>query len=356
MKEVPMKNDFLIRMEEQEDCLIWKGSPEAETGLFYRMFHKPVTGKQKNEMDCMHFNDWSKKPTERADMSTERVKHEGIVTIKESVGYHEHDRGTETFMVSQGSFFCYCMGRGFTMKPGDLLHIQPWMGHSFTPLEPKSRLNILFMGIDQQEAITQPELRIQEKFPGVYAEPAFNKMYREFNGETNERNVPAPNEVTAEMVQQFRPDGFGLREHEFPGVKLQLKIAKYETEGVKEVWDLFLKPGFYCEWDAFLPEYRFFWVREGRIRCAVKTSATETVEFEAAKDCLVSVPPYNPFRFEVLEDTRMYDLDCPSRLQDFCEELVSLRHTDSAKLNDKAALLALGKEFAFHATDFGYRG
>ena len=318
-----MKNPYLIRMEVPEDCVRVSDS----AGVYYRMFHDPVTALQKNELDCMQFH----------------------VPVDRSIDYHEHDCGNETFFVSQGKFLCNCMGRGFYMGPGDILHIQAWMGHSFIPVEPESRLNIMFMGIDQQYALTQPRIRLQENFPGVFEDTEFRNKFRTANGGVVARTVPKPTEFKPEEVTQYRPAGYGIREHEYEGIKMQLKIAKYETEGVKEVWDLFMKPGFYCEWNGFEPEYRVFYVTGGKLHCKVKTSATETLEFDAVNENIIFIPPYTPFSFEVVEEAHVYDMDCGARLQDLCEEI-----NERGEM-DKAALLALCKEYDFNCTDVGMR-
>ena len=322
-----MKNEYLIRMEVPEDCV----RVSDKDGVYYRMFHDPVTGLQKNELDCMQFHE----PSTRM------------------VNYHEHSSGTETFFISQGKFLCNCMGRGFTMGAGDILHIQPWMGHSFIPIEPESRLNIMFMSIDQQYALTQPRMRLQQKFPGVFENVEFQNLFRKANGGVNLRHVPVQDDFPKEQVQQLRPSGYALREHEYEGIKMHLKIAKYETEGVKEVWELFMKPGFYCSWDNFLPEYRVFYVTGGKLKCWVRTSAEETLEFYAEKENIIFIPPYNPFGFEVVEDAQMYDMDCGARLQDLCEEIETAAAADNGKFPAKDALLEKCKAFDCYITDVG---
>jgi len=324
------ENPYLIRMELPEDCI----KVSNMGGIYYRMFHDPVTEYQKNELDCMHFQAGTDK----------------------KVGYHEHTSGTETFMISQGKFLCYCMGRGFYMEPGDLLHIQPWMGHSFTPVEPDSRLNIMFMGINQQYGITTPRTRLQKNFPGVFESEEFKKTFTPKNHGANARTFPADNIVEPEKVDQLRKAGRGIREYKFDGIEMHLKIAKYETEGVKEVWDLFLKKGFHAAWDNFLPEYRLFWVTAGKVKCFVKTSFEEEMEFIAEKDNIIDIPPYTPFRFEVIEDAQMYDLDCPARLEDLGEELTAWQAAHPGEKMDKEEMLKKFKDFDFSATDIGYNG
>jgi len=324
-----VKNEYLIRMEEPEDCQIYTNSSD----YFYRMFYRPVTTLMKNEMDCLQFHTVSSKPLE----------------------YHEHSGGTETFFVSQGKFLCSCMGRNFIMGAGDILHIQPWMGHGFTATEPESRLNILFTGIDQRLSQTEPIFRVQENFPGALEDSDFNEVFRQSAIGTGKRSLPAPGIAPSELIQQLRPTGTGLRKHQFLSAELHLKVARYETRGIKEIWELFLKPGFYCQWEDFLPEYRMFYVTGGRLRCAVKTSANETLEFDAVKDNIIVIPPYNPFRFEVVEEAAMYDLDCPARLQDLCEELESFVYNHPDQKGDKSAILALCKIYGLNCADVGVK-
>ena len=322
-----MKNQYLIRMNEPEDCLIVSDNGD----IYYRMFLDPVTKLLKNEFDCMQFHTPDSKPIE----------------------YHEHDQGTETFFVSQGKFLTDCMGRRFVMKAGDILHIQPWMGHGFVPIEPESRLNILFMGIDQQ-VITQNWKRLMDNYPGVYEDLRFKARFREFSGSVAGRNLPAPNEAPPELVQQLRVQGSCIRSHEFAGLKMFLKVARYETAGVKEIWDLHMKSGFFCKWDDFLPEYRLFYVKSGTVRCYVRTSNSDVLEFDAVEENLIVIPPYTPFWFRITEDAKMYDMDCSAYLQDLCEEIESLAYNAPEKSGDKAVILPLCKRFGLNCTDFGY--
>ena len=324
-----MKNEYLIRMEEPEDCQVSSDSKD----YYYRLFHRPISTLMKNEFDCLQFHSASSVP----------------------IDYHEHSGGTETFFVSQGKFKCTCMGRYFTMGAGDILHIQPWMGHGFAAIEPESRLNIMFMGIDQYSSLSDPAIRLRQKFPGRFEESAFNEVFWESNIGTAKRSIPAPNETPPEQVTQLRLNGVGVREHEFEGIKLHLKVARYETEGKKEVWELFMKPGFYCNWDNFIPEYRMFYVTGGKLHCTVRTSTDETLEFDAVKDNIIFIPPYNPFCFEVVEEAKMYDMDCPARLQDLCEELETLAYESPESKYDKNTVLALCKQYGLNCTDIGVK-
>ena len=114
-----------------------------------------------------------------------------------------------------------------------------------------------------------------------------------------------------------------------------------------------MKPGFFCEWDNFRPEYHFFYVTGGKVKCWVKTSSTETLEFTAEKENIIYIPPYTPFGFEVIEEAQMYDMDCAARLQDLCEEIRTFKKDNEEKMPNKDELLALCKQFSFYITDVG---
>ncbi len=159
------------------------------------------------------------------------------------------------------------------------------------------------------------------------------------------------------MVHELRKDGKGLREHEFEGGKLHQKIAHYETGGEKEVWELFLKKGFYCDWDEFLPEYHVLHVTDGKIHCSVRTSISDNLEFDAVEDNIVFIPPWTPFKYEVVKDVRLYDLDCAAMLEGLCEEIEAYMDKNPDVRIDEKKVLELGKEFElnFNVTDFGFK-
>jgi len=324
-----MKNEFLIRMDVPEDCLSWTDSPDYT----HRLFHNPVTTLMKDEFDCLTFHSPSSEP----------------------IDYHEHSGGTETFFITQGKFLAYCQGKRFTMEAGDILHIMPWVGHGFTAIENESKLNIMFMGIDQFWSISTPSIRLRMKFPGQFEHSAFSEVYRRSNIGTEFRHVPAPKDAPREEIPQLRRSGVGLTEHEFPGVRMQLKVGRHETEGVKEIWELFLKKGFYAEWDDFVPDYHMFYVTGGKIHVTVKVAADETFEFDAEKENIIIIPPYNPFKIEVTEDATMFDMDCPCRLQDTCEEIEVYQYNNPNTILTAEKALEIGKPYGFNCTDIGYK-
>ena len=320
-----MKNPYLIRMDVPEDCIDYTST----AGLSHYDFFHPVEAIQKDEMDCMGF----------ASPDTK------------DVNYHEHSRGCETFFISRGQMECCVLGRRFLMNPGDLLHIQPFMGHAFKPAAPDTLLNILFQTMDMQNT-TQARLHLQRNFPGTYESPELQPVLDAHYGKVP-RSFPAAAHVPAEAVRELRRDGEGLLEHRYGAVTLRLKVGRWETAGEKEIWEYCVNRGVYAEWRALRPEWHMFYITGGKVAFKVWETKDACVEFAAGGQNLVRIPPFFPFRFEALEDSRLYDLDCGALLQDLLEEIDTLRANDPEKLADCDYMRSLYDRFHFYYSDFG---
>ena len=320
-----MKNPYMIRMNVIEDCIDYTNVD----GLAHYDFYHPVESVQKDEMDCLHFCSPETK----------------------DVGYHEHKWGCETFFVSQGQMECCVLGRRFLMGAGDLLHIQPYMGHSFKPTAPDTKLNILFQTMDMANT-TAARLFMQQNFPGVYESPETTKVLDKHHGRVP-RTFPTGDHVSAGEVRELRRDGEGLIEHTYDEITLRLKVGRWETHGEKEIWELCMKKGVFAEWAKNRPEQHMFYVTGGQVDFKVWEARDEFVEFTAESQSLVKIPPYRPYRFQASEDSRMYDLDCGALLQDLLEEINTLKMNDPEKLSDSEFMKGLYERFDLHYTDIG---
>jgi quercetin dioxygenase-like cupin family protein len=319
-----MKNPYMIRMNVIEDCIDYTNVD----GLAHYDFYHPVESVQKDEMDCMHFS----------------------VPETKDVGYHEHRRGCETFFISQGRMECCVLGRRFYMGPGDLLHIQPYMGHSFKPAAPDTKLNILFQTMDMANT-TANRLFTQQNFPGVFESPETQKVLDAHYGRVP-RTFPAGGYVPEEEVRELRRDGEGLITHTTDNATLRLKVGRWETHGVKEIWEYCLKKGAFAKWEKNRPEFHMFYVTGGKVAFKVWEARDRACEFVAESQSLIRIPPFRPFSFEALDNSRMYDLDCGALLQDLLEEINTLKAKDPDKLSDSQFMKDLYERFSFFYTDF----
>ena len=308
-----MKIPYRVRMTVPEDCLGYTD----KNGIKHYDFYHPFGAVQKNEMDCMEFE------------SPET----------EDIGYHEHTFGCETFFVTNGQIECCVLGKKFLLGAGDILHIQPYMGHAFKPASPGCRLNILFQTMDMANS-TSRRFRVQENFPGRWEEPELQKALDTLYGRVG-RTFPDAPYVDAATVPAVRLKDSGLMVHEREGLTLKLKIGRWETHGEKEIWELSMVPGFTAEHPAIRPEPYFFYVTEGKMRFRVWETPEQVCEFEAEAQTLVNIPPCYPFAFEAVEESKMLDMDCAMLLQDLLEETERLESKEPEKLRDEAFMTEL---------------
>ena len=313
MKEIP----YRTRMTVPEDCI---GYTDKD-GIKHYDFYHPFGAVQKNEMDCMEFE------------SPET----------QDIGYHEHTFGCETFLITNGQIEGCVLGQRFLMGPGDILHIQPYMGHAFKPASPGCRLNILFQTMDMANT-TARRFRVQENFPGKYEEPELQAALDKLYGRVP-RTFPDAPLVPAEQVAALRREGTGLLIHEAEGVTLRLKVGRWETHGEKEIWELVMQQGFGADHPALRPEPYFFYVTEGKVRFRIREAEDRVCEFDAEAQTLVNIPPLYPFSYEAAAPSRMLDLDCAVFRQDLLEEIERLRAREPEKLNDADYMRELRHRF-----------
>lgn len=312
-----MKIPYRVRMTVPEDCIAYTDM----NGIKHYDYFHPFGTVQKNEMDCMEF-------------ASPEVN---------DIGYHEHSYGCETFFVTNGVIECCVLGQKFRMGPGDILHIQPYMGHAFKPASENCRLNILFQTMDMANS-TARRFRLQDHFPGRFEEPELQAALGKLYGRVD-RSFPAAPFVPEDSVRALRREGTGLITHRLPGVELRLKVGRWETHGEKEIWELVMDAGYQVKHPAIRPEPYFFYVTAGRLRFRVWETADKVCEFEAEAQTLVNLPTCYPFEYEALEPSRMLDLDCAVLLQDLLEETARLQAQEPEKLSDAAYMKALKNRF-----------
>jgi len=255
------------------------------------------------------------------------VYHEGA-----EVGYHEHRSGYETFFLPRGKVECVVRGRKFIMEAGDILHLQPYIGHGFKHLEEGSVWRELFHDIYMADGIRNKNF-VAQHFPTRMADdPGFARHYRA-GGDAIPREPAEPREtVDRKDVWELRTPEFSHATYKFPGVEMRLKVGRWECNGVKEVWHYKLSKGFAVEWGDPFRHFQTLYVCKGRVKVDVMGEA-----FEACEDCLVHIPPYHTHALSVLEDgAEIYDMNCETLMLSMLEDLDSIRARSPEKLADKA--------------------
>ncbi len=309
---------YLIDMTKEEDSVAWKCNADntLRVSKFTPAFF-PDGRDEIGEIVMMH------------GKVSEKYHHDFY-----EVFYHEHLDGAETFFVTDGEFEAISMGEKMLLHPGDVMHVQPFMGHGFRALGPYGRLLVMFQSKNmrvQHEHI----VNLNANFPEIAADPKFKAKQMEGQHDMVRDGSYyydiAPETTTSPSYRCF---GKGIRSHDLlPGTKLNLIIARYETHGIKEVWEAEMQKGVRMENNAVRYDHRLFWVRKGHIKFNI-----DGTEFVAYPNCLVYVPPYHCFTFETEEEANLVDLSCPYYLQDLLEELRLIKSQYPEKMKDDAAL------------------
>jgi len=288
-------NPYVVRLAHPEDCVTVHGSAAAK--LEVRDITIPVDFTLKDEITMMMFH----------EISDEKL----------DIGYHMHTQGTETFIPVAGKIEIVCNGYHTVMEPGDIVHIEPYMSHSFRAIEPHSAMMCLFKDFNMiklMDAISAAS----KNCPGFMADPVYHEMYSK-KAHKIDRKVPDPIEAPKDQIPCLIEEGKGKFEYNFPGLQLLLKVGMWQTEYDHEMWEANMAKGAKLIWGERRPDYRLFHLTKGAIRLTV--DGEETIVNEEA---IIHLPPFAPFAIEALEDTKIYDLDCPDNLASFLEDLGDL--------------------------------
>ena len=238
--------------------------------------------------------------------------------VGKNIYYHEHTDGCETFFFIDGEWEGYAMGKRFPIHPGEILHIQPWQGHGFQTLENHGRVLVMFQSKDMRYGLER-NTYLREHHPQYAASPAHRKRSLASNRDAmRSMEFSSMEDGDAPCHRRF---GEGIVTHHFPKITLHLTVGRYETHGLKEVWELELQKGYSFAVLEPRIEQRIFWVREGQVQFHI-----DGTDFTASPNHLVYVPPYHMFAFEALEHANMVDMDCPYLLQDYLEEYKQAKH------------------------------
>ncbi|MGC2872304.1 cupin domain-containing protein [Ihubacter sp. rT4E-8] len=244
------------------------------------------------------------------------------------VPYHQHGRGTETFLIAKGSVECFIRGKRFIANAGDILHIPPYTPHGFHFLEEGTIWRELFQEIDMAQGIYEKNT-VNQRHIQFRENEEFMEMYRNDGTEGLERELPVTEDVDKHQMHEVRTPDFAYVTHNGEGWEIRQKVGRWECGGVKEVWEAFLQKGLCVEWHYPNQNWELYYVADGKIRFDV-----EGETYIAEKDCLVHIPPYHTHELEVLEDARVFDYGGETCTLELLEDYKSFQTHQPEKLKD----------------------
>ena len=262
--------------------------------------------------------------------------------------YHEHTHGIELFIISRGHVEATIRNKRTRVDKGDMILIQPYEGHGFIHYDDGERMvwRETFQEIDMSGGIER-KCRIKDNYGDeLYFEPEFRKRYLAANGDIAREPVE-PIDVPKETLPEIRPYDFGLATYSFGKLTLKQKVGRWETHGVKEVWQMHAGKGVYLEWNDPYGASEIFLVVKGKTHWKVLDE-----EFDAGMDCYIKVPPYAKHSMEVLEDdTEIMHLGCSCYLNDMLEEYTAFSKREPERMRDPEERKKLYRKFSCYLTD-----
>ncbi len=263
------------------------------------------------------------------------------------VPYHEHSKGTETFLIARGSVECTIRGRRFIANAGDIIHLPPYTPHGFHFLEEGTIWRELFQEINMAQGIYEKNT-VKGNYLELMDDPEFMKMYRMGHGGIA-REQPAPVDVDKHQMHEVRTPEFSFMTYEGNGFTLKQKVGRWECGGVKEVWQADLKKGLKVSFDYPHRNWELYYVAKGKVCFTV-----EGEEYLATDECLVHIPPYHKHTIEVLEDSEVFDYGGETFTMDLLEDYNAIKTNTPEKLNDAEYMTNIFHRHGCYITGISY--
>jgi mannose-6-phosphate isomerase-like protein (cupin superfamily) len=154
--------------------------------------------------------------------------------------------------------------------------------------------------------------------------------------------------VKPEEIPAARNPNRPLAQFKLDGVTLNMVVGRWETNGVREIWQAKMDKGFHAEWIAFPTQPELFYVTQGEVKFTVYGK-----EYIAHQDCLVKIPKFAPHSIVALTDAAMYDLGGLTMWYLFLYDYTTLLQKKSDQLNDAAYIKDLKARYRCEIKSFG---
>ena len=193
------------------------------------------------------------------------------ITVSESgnmARYHYAEKGEKTFTIMQGSAEAVLNGKKFTLTEGDILNAEAWQPYSISLLSDDT-------------------------------------VVREISaccGLGPERVLPDPAalaDVDKACVNEVAAKGKGIYEFCAKGIRLILKVGRWQLGGSKEIWECCIDKGYRAAFGGGPDREGLYMVRSGSFR--VEADGEEFIA-GGGEDGLVRIPAGAAFAFTALED------------------------------------------------------
>ena len=260
--------------------------------------------------------------------------------------YHEHRIGYETFLIDGGSAEVFINGKTAVIEKGDMIQIRPLVGHGFHLLEEGTIWREMFQDLNLY-AIEEETDTLRTYSPEYFNDPDFKARRLERAG-VSFLEAPVCQPVSKYDIPELRPKGWAINSFTFPDAEFHLKVGRWETDGVKEIWEIAPRNGLRVDWQIPHPDTDLFLVTSG----AVRVQADGDHDFVAREHEIINIPPFYKHSITVLEDdTRLLAYNVQSHLLHILQQFKYDGVHDPEKLKDQAYVESVLRGFNCWVTD-----
>ncbi len=246
-----------------------------------------------------------------------------VYHTNDEVPYHEHDRGVELFLIDKGSVECWLDGKRIHTVKGDMVFVPPYVSHGFRYLEEGTIWRELFQGIRMNEGILQAH-RLRYYYPERFNDPQFMESINKRTGSVWYNYKPVLIDLDKNDSPYIRTYDFAINRFDLDGISFLQKLAKHETYGNIEVWQLRMKKGLSLSWDETNPHDNLFVVYSG----SVEVQIDKMEPFVANERDILHIPTYLRGEITMREDTVLLDYNCRGHLLRALHEIKANQSTD----------------------------
>ena len=266
--------------------------------------------------------------------------------VGNSVPYHVHVAGVETFLVDDGAVEVMSRSRKAVARKGDIVHLPPYTPHSIRILEDDT----IWRAFHQGHSLIQrmiDERRLRDMHPEIFNSPVYKQEQLEKERRSNwyDYKTPVCTEVPVRDFPEIRTPEKSLAEFNLDGLAMQLVVGRWETCGANEVWRLVMKGGRSFAWDPANVHPLLFDVYDGEL--LVEIDGMEA--FTASTRDLLHIPKFLGGRITAQKDALLLDMSCQGYLLSYMDEYNYTRANIPEKLRDAGFISELMKRHDFYA-------
>jgi quercetin dioxygenase-like cupin family protein len=212
-----------------------------------------------------------------------------VVYIKDAtIPYHDHEWGYECFTIMGGEVDAYMNNKYFVLTPGDMFFIKPHVMHGFVSRTEGCRWRELFEDIRMYFGVDiEVKMHEQKEYQDFKDDPASQERLMNALGDYY-RDFPVFEEADKYTVPQVMPADAPIRVFETEIGRFDLRVPRWDYDGMKEVWDFRPKKGLKIDFTEPFEDYPLYIVIEGEmtVECDGKT-------YEGKTGDMLHIPPWH---------------------------------------------------------------